>query len=100
MDILAQKDLRRRQITIVAYDKEKGSGITLSAQPVQFVPVGDEMLEEQPMLGLDYEDAIRLMDELWNCGIRPTDVGGLGELAATKRHLADLQKLVFKGRQE
>jgi hypothetical protein len=38
-----------------------------------------------------------LMDDLWSSGLRPTEgSGSAGALAATERHLADMQKLVFK----
>lgn len=37
-----------------------------------------------------------LMDELWRCGLRPTEgTGSAGSLAATERHLADMRRLVF-----
>lgn len=36
-----------------------------------------------------------LMDQLWNCGLRPTEgSGSAGALAATERHLKDLQLLL------
>lgn len=42
-------------------------------------------------------DAQALMDDLWSSGLRPTEgSGSAGALAATERHLADMQKLVFK----
>lgn len=37
-----------------------------------------------------------LMDNLWSAGFRPTEgSGSAGALAATERHLRDLQRLVF-----
>lgn len=37
-----------------------------------------------------------LMDDLWNCGIRPTEgAGTAGAMAATQEHLKDLRKLLF-----
>jgi len=36
------------------------------------------------------------MDELWQCGLRPSEgSGSAGSLAATERHLADMRKLAF-----
>ena len=36
------------------------------------------------------------MDELWNCGIRPAEgAGSAGQMAATERHLQDLQRVAF-----
>jgi len=38
-----------------------------------------------------------MMDDLWNCGVRPTEgSGSAGSLKATQNHLEDMRKLVFK----
>ncbi len=45
------------------------------------------------------EEAQVLMDDLWNCGLRPTEgTGSAGSLKATQNHLSDLQRLVFRGK--
>ena len=45
---------------------------------------------------LERGDVQKLMDDLWNAGIRPTDAGdSAGALTATKAHLEDMRKLVF-----
>ncbi len=45
---------------------------------------------------LEYDDAKRLMDDLWFNGIRPSnDEGNEGALSATKNHLEDMRTLVF-----
>lgn len=45
---------------------------------------------------LKNEDAQVLMDDLWNCGFRPTEgTGSAGALRATQDHLKDLQRLIF-----
>lgn len=36
-----------------------------------------------------------LMDELWNIGVRPKDIGTAGHLAATKEHLEDMRAIAF-----
>jgi len=42
-------------------------------------------------------DAQRLMDTLWNCGVRPTEgKGSAGQLTAVNSHLEDMRKIVFK----
>lgn len=42
-------------------------------------------------------DAQQLMDELWNVGLRPSQgKGSAGQLEATRAHLEDMRKLVFK----
>lgn len=67
--------------------------------PVQFKVLTPEEdgLEFQPVLTLMPEEAQALMDELWDCGLRPREgIGSAGSLAATERHLADMRALVFK----
>lgn len=50
-----------------------------------------------PALELDKTRAQVLMDDLWACGLRPTEgAGSAGALAATQRHLDDMRKLVFE----
>lgn len=52
-----------------------------------------------PTLSFAYRDDIRLqqfMDSLWACGIRPTEIGTAGQLAATQYHLADMRKIAMK----
>lgn len=45
---------------------------------------------------LDKESAQTLMDELWNCGLRPTEgTGSAGALAATQKHLEDMRAIAF-----
>lgn len=51
----------------------------------------------EPTFRLPYANAQMLMDDLWACGIRPTEgAGSAGALAATQAHLKDLQRLVFE----
>lgn len=49
-----------------------------------------------PSLSLGTVTAQRLMDQLWNCGYRPTEgSGSAGSLAATQRHLEDMRTIAF-----
>lgn len=37
-----------------------------------------------------------LLDDLWHCGIRPSDgTGNTGQLAATQKHLDDMKEIAF-----
>jgi len=39
----------------------------------------------------------QMMDELWDCGIRPSEgSGSAGALAAVQVHLSDMRKIAFK----
>jgi hypothetical protein len=49
-----------------------------------------------PCMNFDITAAQRLMDELWQCGLRPSEgTGSAGSLAATERHLADMRTIAF-----
>lgn len=49
-----------------------------------------------PVMSLSKESVQSLMDELWSCGVRPSNGdGNVGQLAATKAHLEDMRKMVF-----
>lgn len=53
--------------------------------------------EVKPSFGLDPDAAQTLMDDLWQCGIRPRDnTESPGALTATQKHLEDMRTLVFK----
>lgn len=69
------------------------------AQPVQFIEQRpeDEGVETPVAFSLNKDSAQSFMDELWNCGIRPSEgTGSAGSLAATQKHLEDMRSLVFK----
>lgn len=43
------------------------------------------------------EAAQKLMDDLWNCGLRPSEgTGSAGQLAAVQAHLKDFKTILFK----
>lgn len=50
-----------------------------------------------PFLKISTTEAQQMIDELWNCGLRPSEgTGSAGALAATERHLADMKAIAFK----
>ena len=92
IQIHAQRRLRTISIQMAESFRD---GSWLVAQPVA---MGAHNMSEEPpdMLNLQTEQAQQLMDELWNCGIRPTEgAGSAGAMAAVQAHLKDLQTLVF-----
>lgn len=63
-------------------------------------PVMMEMREPntfvEPTMLLEPQQAQQLMDELWQCGVRPTEgTGSAGSLAATERHLKDMRAVAL-----
>lgn len=69
------------------------------AQPVVFDTYqgNERYATRDPTIELYFEEAQMLMDELWRVGLRPTEgTGSTGSLAATERHLKDMQALTFR----
>lgn len=53
--------------------------------------------EVSPVLSLTQTDMQSLMDQLWSCGVRPTEgQGSAGAMAAVQEHLKDLRRLIFE----
>lgn len=75
-------------------------GITAHAVNVamQQIPRDSSVIQapHEPTFRLRIEQAQRLMDELWNCGLRPSEgTGSAGALAATQKHLNDMRQIAF-----
>ena len=94
---------RIRATRVVAYgdriDLYIGSedGRTLVRQVVLERTEHPSMLHADPSFSLTPVAAQVLMDDLWACGIRPTEgAGTAGAMRATERHLEDMRALVFK----
>lgn len=50
-----------------------------------------------PTVQLDKHAAQKLIDDLWDCGLRPSEgSGSAGQLAAVQNHLEDMRKLLSK----
>jgi len=57
-----------------------------------------ERFQDSPAcLHIEPSEAQELMDDLWRCGIRPTEgKGSAGQLSAVNEHLSDMRKIVAK----
>ena len=81
--------LYSRQVTV-------GNGFYL-AQPLMYEKIDQPGLIAEPFARLEIQAAQQLMDELWQCGLRPSEgTGSAGSLKATQDHLSDMQKTVYK----
>ena len=90
----AQSAPWNRSIEIMlAHTAVDGAYSTVTDMTLKLCPPGNA---PPCSLSLDMDDAQTLMDDLWKCGLRPTEgAGSAGSLAATERHLADMKRLVF-----
>lgn len=72
----------------------------VTAKPMQFEAVQmnlgtGEQPYQPPHLSLTPRQAQSLMDALFECGVRPSQQGSAGQLAALENHLADMRALAF-----
>lgn len=50
----------------------------------------------QPFLVIDKHEAQKLIDDLWDCGLRPSEgSGSAGAMLATQEHLRDMKDIAF-----
>jgi hypothetical protein len=69
--------------------------VTSVAEPLIFKEV-QPATAWSPTTAISMTAAQTLMDDLWHSGLRPTEgSGSAGSLAATERHLADMQLIVY-----
>ena len=98
-DIKPTQFMARRedyQDGVSLYSRKVIEGVgSMSAEPVVYsghtrnTPV-------EPFLFLSIHEAQQLIDELWQCGLRPTEgVMPAGGIAATQLHLEDFRRIVF-----
>lgn len=94
--VMARRDAFDDRIRVLVCEVDFSNRITAVAEPVVMRERNSIEPIERETLRLDYEAAQSLMDELWTCGLRPTDgSGSAGALAATQKHLDDMRTLVF-----
>lgn len=82
-------------------NKALGEHRIFAAEPVAMKVWEPGTAPTQPMMYLHHSEAQdsmqSLMDQLWRLGVRPSDIGTPGHLAATTKHLEDMRALVFAG---
>ncbi len=65
------------------------------AQPLVFETIDEGAAITNPTMTVTHDFCQRLMDQLWNAGIRPTDgVGSVATMNATTAHLDDMRAIV------
>ena len=92
---MARREYWNRGVSLFARQVHVGKGVMV-AKELEFETVEEDGLHMEPFTVLRIQEAQQLMDELWQCGLRPTEgSGSAGSLAATERHLKDMRLIVF-----
>lgn len=80
------------EIAIIQHEAE---GRISCAGPLVMHPVSRGAMIERAF-ALQHEAAQKLMDDLWDTGLRPSEGhGSAGSLAATQKHLADMKQIAY-----
>ncbi len=93
--IMARREDWSEGVSLHLKEKTQGMG-QLVAQPLVMKQV-EQGLHIEPFLRLSINEAQQLIDELWQCGLRPSEgTGSAGSLKATENHLQDMRSIVMK----
>lgn len=94
-EIMARREDWQEGVSLYSRQVTVGMGETV-AQPLEFKQRAPGE-RSGPFVILTIQEAQRLMDELWQCELRPTEgTGSAGSLKATENHLSDMRKIAFK----
>lgn len=75
------------------HEEERQIG-TVVMEPL---PESEESVWHPPAFWVTMHNAKKLMDDLWNAGVRPTEMSETeGALTATKEHLQDMRDIAFR----
>jgi hypothetical protein len=91
----AQREVYSGSIALYVFANDR-DGRRAFAKEVTLEVLPEGAMFVEPTFRMATNEAQMLMDELWNCGLRPTEgTGSAGSLAATQKHLEDMRTLVF-----
>ncbi len=95
MEVRAEKAWFRDRVEFMVIQKLDGDRIAVG-KPITMESVEPGQAFGEPTLSLRHDEAQAMMDELWRIGLRPTEgSGSAGSLAATERHLKDMQAIAM-----
>lgn len=96
IEVMARRENWQRGVSI--WFRQRIVGVSAGvARPLTFEAMSEDAADFiAPTMQLGIQSAQQLMDELWQCGLRPSEgSGSAGSLAATERHLKDMQRVAF-----
>ena len=81
-------------IDIYIYSHKDGDDVRHQMHGSETIELKPGEAAPGPSFSINHKEAIHLMDMLWRAGIKPSEIGTVGHLEATKYHLEDMRKLV------
>lgn len=95
MKVRCQREPWRDGVELMVVVGRPNGGISV-AEPLTMRNVEPGEHFGEPTMRLHNDEAQILIDELWRCGLRPSEgTGSAGSLAATERHLKDMQSIAM-----
>jgi hypothetical protein len=96
LDFHAERTPYDRYVRLHFAESAQPDGSRMVATAVTFERLEPGTIAPPAPLQLSQDDAQRLMDELWQVGLRPSEgTGSAGAMAAVQAHLQDMRELVF-----
>ena len=94
LEIKVQRQAWRDGVELMAFARDdRGTSV---AKALTLERIADGECWPEPTMTLTNNAAQMLIDELWRCGLRPSEgSGSAGSLAATERHLKDMQAVAL-----
>ena len=81
------------EIDLFAYEKKGDKRFVAVPLSVKEVDIGESI---EPFRRISKSEAQQLMNDLWDCGLRPSEgSGSAGAMLATQTHLKDMRVIVF-----
>lgn len=95
IEIMARREEWARGVSLYLRQITEGMGVCV-AQPLELKEHNEHLVCE-PFIRLEISEAQQLIDELWQCGLRPSEgSGSAGSLRATEKHLSDMRVIAMK----
>jgi hypothetical protein len=95
IEVLAERPMYGQNVRLLFMVRNR-DGEAWMGQPMTWRKLGDAevLVSGEETATLRPKEAQLLMDELWRCGVRPSNgAGNTGELQATQKHLDDMRKM-------
>lgn len=94
-EIRCQYAMWNDEIQLAVFTTEE-DGKQLVASPLTLVEYRRGTFLTNPTMTMRKTEAQQLIDELWRCGLRPSEgTGSAGSLKATENHLDDMRRIAF-----
>ena len=95
MEVRCRREPWKDGVEVVVFEN-RPTGRMMYAEKLTMRELPPAEIIGEPTMRLRNDEAQMLIDELWRCGLRPSEgSGSAGSLAATERHLKDMRAIAL-----